>query len=287
MKTIQFDLQRFNEGGAVASSSAAPSGTNASANQNVTVTDSTGGQGATTNTEAEGRSAWEAVKKQYKQYYDEEVKNQVKRRHSDYKELSKAKAEQDDFLSMMHSRYGTKDLDGLRNAIDADDGFWQDRADEANMTVEQYKEHVKLQRERDTANQRVREMEAEENARKQYESWYEESLKVKEKYPEFDLNTFLQDNTVRAMLTANYSGGFMPTMEQIYELVNRDKVLAAHKASVQKSTIDNIRARGLRPDEAGSDTSGAVDFKKSVSQFTPQERAELARRAMLGETITL
>lgn len=286
MKKIQFDLQRFNDGGSAASSSAATSGKGTDAGQNVTVNDSTGGQGAQT-TGPDDKSAWEAAKKQFKSFYDEDVKNHVTNRHKDYKSLSKAKAEQDQFLALMHTRYGTSDLDGLREALDKDDGFWQAKADEANMTVEQYKNNLRLTAERDAANRELSEIKAHEQAKEQYGIWFEEGQKVKEKYPEFDLNTELRNPQFRSMLSANYSKEFMPSMMQIYELIHYDAIMEKQKASVQKDTIDNIKARGLRPDEAGSGNGGAVNFKKDVSQFTPQERAELARRAMLGERIEL
>ena len=63
-------------------------------------------------------------------------------------------------------------------------------------------------------------------------------------------------------------------------------IIQREKQTAQQNTINNIKARGLRPDEAGSTSSGAVGFKKDVSQLTPKERAEFVRRASLGETIT-
>lgn len=285
MKKFQFDLQRFNDGGS-ASSSAATSGGDSSANQNVAVNDGTGGQGANTNTETDEKSAWEAAKKQFKSFYDEDVKNHVTNRHKDYKALSKAKSEQDDFLNLMHARYGTSDLNGLRDAIDKDDGFWQDKADEANMTVPQFKEHLKLQAERDAAVRTVDTIRAQENAREQYNVWFEESKAVKEQYPEFDLNTELRNPQFRSMLSANYSKEFMPSMRQIYELIHRDEIMEKQKASVQKNTIDNIKARGLRPDEAGSDSGGAVDYTFDASKMSSKERADIARRVKAGESYT-
>lgn len=283
MKKFQFDLQRFNEGGGSASSSAGAPGTGASASQNVTETKSTGGQGAT-NAGTDEKSAWEAVKKQYKSYYDEDVKNHVTNRHKDYKALSKAKSEQDEFLSLMHTRYGTSDLNGLREAIDKDDGFWQDKADEANMTVPQYKEHLKLQAERDAAVKAVDAVRAQERAKEQYGLWFEEAKAVKERYPEFDLNEELKNPQFRSMLSANYSKEFMPSMTQIYELIHRDDIMERQKANIQKNTIDNIKARGLRPDEAGSDSTGAIDYTLDASKMSREERANIARRVKAGES---
>ena len=171
-------------------------------------------------------------------------------------------------------------------AIDKDDGFWQDKADEANMTVPQFKEHLKLQAERDAAVRTVDTIRAQENAREQYNVWFEESKAVKEQYPEFDLNTELKNPQFRSMLSANYSKEFMPSMRQIYELIHRDEIMEKQKASVQKNTIDNIKARGLRPDEAGSDSGGAVDYTFDASKMSSKERADIARRVKAGESYT-
>lgn len=286
MKKFKFDLQRFSEGGAGAASSSGASTGDASGNQNPTGnTSSTDGQAAAIS-EADRKTSYEKFKAEYKDFYDADVKNNVKARHRDYNSLKADKKAQDAFLSTLHAKYGTSDLEGLQAAIDADNDFWRAQADQADMTVEQYKEHVKLKRERDAATGELNELKIQEQAREQYNTWVEDSKAVKEKYPEFDLNTELQDPRFRSMLSARYSNDYMPSMLDIYEIVHRDDILQREKQNVQQNTINNIKARGLRPDEAGSTSSGAVGFKKDVSQLTPKERAEFVRRASLGETIT-
>jgi hypothetical protein len=73
-------------------------------------------------------------------------------------------------------------------------------------------------------------------------------------------------------------------MTQIYELIHREEIMEKQKASVQKNTIDNIKARGLRPDEAGSDSGGAVDYTFDASKMSSKERADIARRVKAGES---
>ena len=161
MKNCPFNLQRFAEGAAsAASASAAPAGNSAQVNANVTENGSTDGQAA-----QDRRSAYEKMKAEYKEFYDEDVKQNVKARHRDYNQLKAAKTAQDTFLSTLHTKYGTSDIESLQKAIEADDGFWQDQADKHDMTVEQYKAHVKLQNERDRATGELREMRMQEQAR--------------------------------------------------------------------------------------------------------------------------
>ncbi len=282
MFLFQFDLQRFSEGGATVSSSASSADGTMQSNQNVTGNEGAGGQGTNVEETKDEKSQYEDFKKRFKKYYDADVKNHVKIRHKDYKDLSEQKAEQDDFLNLMHAKYGTQDLKELKNAIEADDGFWQDRADEANMTVEQYKQNLKLKSERDSAVNSLKKIRIEEQAREQYNAWFEQSKSVKEQYPEFDLNEELKNPAFRSMLSANYSGAYAPSMAQIYELIHRDEIMEKQKMSVQKSTIDNIKARGLRPDEAGAFSGGAVDYSLDASKMSRKERADIARRVKGG-----
>lgn len=287
MKHFKFDLQRFSEGGssgAASSSAAAPVG-NATGNQSPTEKTNGGTDGQSTNVDntADRKSRYEQLKAEYKDFYDADVQTHVKNRHKDYGKIKADKEAQDEFLSTLHTKYGTSDLKGLQDAIDADEGFWRDQADQADMTVEQYKEHIKLKRQAESANSKLREIEVQERAKAQYNAWYEESKEVKAEYPEFDLNTELQNPHFRSMLSANYSGGYMPSMKAIYELVHRDEIAERQKAAVQKNTIDNIKARGLRPDEAGSNSNGAVDYTLDASRMSSKERADIARRVKMGE----
>lgn len=284
MKNFKFDLQRFSEGaasGAASSSAAAPAG-NTSGNQDPTAkTD-----GSTDGQAVDRKSEYEKFKAQYKDFYDADVQTHVKNRHKDYGKMKADKEAQDEFLSTLHNKYGTSDLKGLQDAIDADEGFWRDQADENDMTVEQYKQHIKLKRERDAATGKLREIEIQEQAKEQYNAWFEESKGVKEKYPEFDLNAELANPQFRSMLSAKYAGGYMPSMMAIYEMIHRDEIAEREKAVVQKNTIDNIKARGLRPDEAGQSSSGAVDYNFDASRMSREERANIARRVKLGENIS-
>lgn len=291
MKNFKFDLQRFSEGAVsgAASSPAAVSSGSATGNQDPTAktNGSTDGQSANGNI-ADRKSEYERLKAEYKDFYDKDVQTHVKNRHKDYGILKADKDAQDEFLSTLHTKYGTKDLAGLKEAIDADEGFWRDQADKEDMTVEQYKERLRLKSELATANGKLHEIDLEKQAQEQYNKWYEEAKEIKEKYPDmnFDLNAELKNPRFRSMISAQYSQEYMPSMLEIFEIIHHNEIIEREKAAVQKSTIDNIKARGLRPDEAGSSSNGAVSYGKNVSNLSKKERAELAEKAMRGERVT-
>lgn len=286
---IPFNIQLFADDGG---SSATASGT-ATASENtgaqMTENSSTGGQAATggnySNSIDDRRKLYADFKKQNKDLFDADVQNLLKKRLNGYSKIKEEKAKQDSLIEILSARYGVKGVDALKDAIEKDDNYWESAAYDADMTVDAYKEKLK----RDISSEREREelntLRNEKQARLQYEAWQSEAMQVKEKYPEFDLNECLKNNRFRSMLTAQYRD-YMPSMVQIYEMLFHEDIVNAAKRSQTKTVTDNIRARGLRPDEAGMNNSGGIDYAKSVSSTTKQQRRELAKRARNGELIT-
>lgn len=79
-------------------------------------------------------------------------------------------------------------------------------------------------------------------------------------------------------------------MEDAYKTMHFDEIQSATAQASQviteKAVTDNIRAKGSRPAEAGLQNQGAFSTHTDVSKLTKQDRAEIARRAARGETIT-
>jgi hypothetical protein len=74
-----------------------------------------------------------------------------------------------------------------------------------------------------------------------------------------------------------------------FETIHHDEILSGAMMqtaeAVRKNVTDSIKARGLRPSENGINAQAGVIVKNDVSKLTPQDRAEIARRARMGETI--
>ena len=98
---------------------------------------------------------------------------------------------------------------------------------------------------------------------------------------DFDLKTEIDGNPdFLALLQRGVS------VEQAYKVLHMNDFLSKATAQAEKAVTDNIRARGARPPENGAATKSAVVVKDDVSKLTPADRAEIARRAAMGETIT-
>ena len=78
-------------------------------------------------------------------------------------------------------------------------------------------------------------------------------------------------------------------MEVAYQAKHHSEILAgavsSAKAETEKNVVDNIRARGSRPQENGTQSQSSFTVRDDPHSLTKAERAEIARRAARGEVI--
>lgn len=116
------------------------------------------------------------------------------------------------------------------------------------------------------------------------ESWREEAQTAGAAYPGLDLDRELEDPRFLAMLCAGVG------VKTAYETVHLDEVKAAVARAAarerEKAITDDILARGARPAENGAGAQNALRSQIDVGRMTRAQRADVARRAALGEVIT-
>ena len=59
-----------------------------------------------------------------------------------------------------------------------------------------------------------------------------------------------------------------------------------HFFNIAPKVTDNIRARGARPVENGSNQAAAATIKNDVTKLTAKDRAEIVKRVKNGEIIS-
>lgn len=123
----------------------------------------------------------------------------------------------------------------------------------------------------------IREMQA----RNRIQAWERQAEETKAVYPEFDLKKELQSDTFRALIKAGVH------VKQAYEVANLDEIIAVKSKDAEKKVVDNIRAKGKRPVENGSEPTGGILISSDAARLTKEQRAELAKRAARGERIEL
>lgn len=244
------------------------------------------------NTDAEKRAAYDAFMADpyNRNLYNQNVQEQISRRFKNHGDMEAELNETRELLEMQREKYGVKTNAELRAAIEADESFFEDAANEAGMTVEQYKRTRDLERQ-------VKQYEAERNAAQRQQQmqqdvqrWVQQAEAVKARFPDFDLQSELTHpetgERFASLLRSNIDVG------TAYQVIHMDDLMTGaigHAVrTAQQQTVNNIRARGMRPAENGAGGNApATIVKKDPSKFTKADRAEIGRRVERGEMIEL
>lgn len=225
------------------------------------------------------------VNGEYKDVYTEDTQRIIDRRFKETKNLERQVSKTQPVIDMLMQRYqiADGDLSKLTAAIENDDVYWSEAAEEAGMSVDQYKQFLKLQRENAQLLQAQRMNQSQQAAKQQLEKWYTEGEQVKTVYPDFDLAFESKNPQFLSMLKAGVP------VQHAYEVIHMDEIkegVARNTArQTEKQVIDGIRAKGSRPPENGTSAQSAFVVKDDVTKLSKKDRAEIAKRVARGEII--
>lgn len=225
------------------------------------------------------------IKGEYKDAYTTELQAHLNSRLKNAKATQERLDSYQPIIDMLTSRYNVTDgdMDKLSKAIDADQALWQEAADKAGLTVEQYREVQRYKEENERLKSVQRQSIRQQMADRQMQVWQSQAQEVTAKYSGFDLNAEMQNPAFTAMLRAG------APMLNAYEAIHMDEIKAGIARTTAEQTTkqvtDTIKEKGMRPAEVGGSQTGvtlAFDLKNS----TAKQRAEWARRAENGESIS-
>lgn len=224
-----------------------------------------------------------------KKFYQDDVQKVINRRFKDQKQMEERLSATDGIIEKLYSKYDVDDIEALSEAIDNDDALWEDAALDMGMSVEQYKSFKQMEQRAKSAEKFMQNQERQRAAREQYQLWLNEAEEVKAKYPEFDLETELADPNFRGLL-AQKNPEYRMSMTKIYEVCHMDDLMndlaGRTKAETEKNVVDNIRARGQRPQEGAAHQNAPVVVKDDVNQLTDDDIDNIVERVRRGEKIT-
>ena len=235
--------------------------------------------------QAERASRWNEARQEFKAEFDGEVQRIINKRFGETKGLQEQLEAVSPVIDLLRDRYGVTDgdMDALMSAMEEDDSYWQDAADEQGMTVEQYKQFKRYERENAELNQQIRAIRQQEQADNQLRQWWQQGEELKRSYPSFDLQREAQNPEFLRLLQSGVP------VDHAFQVIHMEEIMqgvAANTAKAAERQITaNIRARGARPAEAGASGKAGFTVKNDVSKLTRKDRAEIAKRAMRGETI--
>jgi len=272
-------LQRFAESGDASQAAAGDQGVSTQAASVYTGEEE---QAAAAGTETKV-SFEDLIKGEYKEDYEKAISKVVRQRLAGTKaKLNKVTP----ILQALASKYGVEDpedIDSISKYVEDDDALYEDAAYEAGMTVDQYKKYARIEAENRRLLAERQENEDRRRATAQYNIWKEEAEKIQAEFPNFNLETYLQDERFQALLRNNVD------LRTAYIAMDADNIIpaamgyAAREAS--KKTAATISQRGLRPAEGGLSTQASSKAETDVSKLSDAEMADLVRRASQGERI--
>lgn len=241
----------------------------------------------TSNTLEDKRRAFEdLINGEYKDMFTERTQNIIDRRFKETKNLEAQLKAQSPIMDLLMSKYKVADGDisKLSQAIEQDDTYWEEAAEEAGLTVEQYKAVQKLERENAELKRMQQARDAQNQANAQLNDWIKQGEALKQTYPDFDFKTEVQNKDFLGMLKAG-----LP-VQKAYEVMHLDSLVtgAARVAAQQaeQQTVARIKNKASRPVENGTSSQSASIIKSDVSSLSRADRAEIARRVARGERIS-
>lgn len=230
------------------------------------------------------------IKGEYKDLYDAKVQDTLKRRLKGTQETAERYRQLAPTLEMLGKKYGIRpdqngayDIAALNKAIEDDDSYYEKEAMEQGLSVEQFKQMRKMERENAELRRRMQEQQTRENASRLYAQWMEQAGQVKTVYPSFQLEAELKNPRFVDLLKAGID------VRSAYEVLHKDEIIPAAMQftakTVEQKLANKIAAAGQRPVENGNSGQSAAIVKSDVSQLTKADRREIIRRVQRGETI--
>lgn len=239
------------------------------------------------NPKADKKAEFEAlIKGEYKDVFAAKIKEIISKRLKG-NEIIKGKLNKfEEIVEILADRYNVdkNDLETLTKMVSNDDSLISDNAKEKGMDVENYRYIKNLEKE----NQHYRALEQkaaqQQKIQQQVKKWYEESEEIAKEYPDFDISTEIANAKFIELLRSGVD------MKTAYEVVHHADIIEAIKnqsaADAEKQTTERLLSTQRRPVENGLSSQSSALVKTDVSKLTPQQRAQIAKRVAMGETIT-
>ena len=215
------------------------------------------------------------------------VKNRLKGAKS---EIARYKA-LDPSLELLAQRYGTT-MDNpefakiLNSAIEDDDAFFAEEAEKRGVSVDTMRQISKMERDNAAMKKVLEDQENQRKADEVLQGWLKEADELKQVYPSFDLETELQNPDFVECLRLPFFN-----LKSAFEFFHKDEIQAAASQVVaqqmEQQLANKMASNARRPVENGVAATNAATAQRDVRNFSKQERDDIIRRVMAGETISL
>lgn len=220
----------------------------------------------------------ELINGEYKDVFHKRTQSIIDKRFKKYKDVETKLSKYDETLEYLMEKHEAGSIDELLEQLKSES--IEDLAYRKNMDPQTYMEYRQGQKALQMTQQ-------EQENNRLANQWRQEEVKVKELYPEFDLRDLLSRTDDTAVEFFRLARNPIFSLQRAYEITHFENIKKTVAKQAEEATIKNIQAKGVRPKEAASGAKDGSVVQKNVSSLTAKERAELAQRAMKGETVRL
>lgn len=225
----------------------------------------------------------------YKDEHEAYVKNLVGDRLKKYKGIEEINATQKALLDVVANKYGV-DIDSenylqeLAEKIDADDSYYENFAFEHNISNEEARRLVTMQRKAERYDAEQEEKAKQEQARQQIMTLRQNAEKTKAQFPQFDLDTEMQNEKFRRLCAVNNGDTTSAYMACHWNEIIPATVQMASR-QIQSQTAQAVASNKSRPIENGiSSTAPSVveqDFRNmslaDLRKYADEQRRKAGR----------
>ena len=225
-------------------------------------------------------------KEEHKAYMDKTIGERLKK----YKGIEDSLSQHKAILDIVASKYGVNAddenfLEVLQQKIDADDSYYEDYAMEHDISTEEARRIVTMER-------KVKRVEAEREAQEKQEQMRQQIMllrqnaeKTKAQFPQFDLDTEMQDEKFRRLCAVNNGDTTAAYMACHWNDILTSTVQMKTR-EIQAQTAQAVASNKARPIENGISSSAPSVVQQDFSKMNLQQLrqyAEEQRRKMAGK----
>lgn len=227
----------------------------------------------------------ELIKDKYKSEFHSKVQGIINERFKETKQTEAQLEKYKQIAGIVSAKYGLKgdNLDELMNAVQEDDSFYEQKAIEKGMSVEDYRKYLNQESEMNNLVEELESLRAEKQQQEYINQWEKEANELKEQFPDFDFDEELQNEKFKGLVTVGWS------LKDAYEAVHAkdiiNKVVPKAVEQAKVKTVQSIRAKGLRPNENGVMSNSPAKIKNSVDKLDDKDFDEIKRRVRNGDKI--
>ncbi len=224
----------------------------------------------------------------FRQEYEKRTQKLIQDRLKSSKGAEQKLSQVQKALDLLSVRYGVdkNDISAITDAVLGDNELLESKALEMGMDLSTYREFIKTQAENERLQNEINSFNLQEQSKQIQNRWVGEAKQMQEKYPNFDLQSEIDVNPEFAdLLTKGLS------VEKAYSITHLDEILSSVKnqtaSAAKQATINDIRAKGLRPRENSGNGGSPLKIAKSVNDLTDEDLDKIRELTRKGVEITL